>query len=337
MVLTEITVKTTWEDFVSKQPMAAFLQSWAWGDFCEQTGKKVLRLGWEDNGKLVAVALVTVENTKLGNVGYTPYGPVLDWSGHLLAGQVLAELRQKVKEAGADFLRVDPRVETSEELVSFLQKSGLRIAPHFVQAEYDWVVTLRDKTEEELLAEMRKATRYLVRKAGSMGVQVRWSTDPADLPAFLDLLDETTKRQRFVAQGRSYLTKQFEILAGAGIARLVTASYEGRTLAAAIIMFYGDNASYVHGASVASSEVPASYLLQWEAIKKAKQEGFAVYSLWGIAPNEDKRHPLYGISLFKKGFPGQERDYVGAWDAPIGMKYHLVRAVEKYRKFRNGF
>ena len=102
-------------------------------------------------------------------------------------------------------------------------------------------------------------------------------------------------------------------------------------------MFYGDNASYVHGASVASSEVPASYLLQWEAIKKAKQEGFAVYSLWGIAPNEDKRHPLYGISLFKKGFPGQERDYVGAWDAPIGMKYHLVRAVEKYRKFRNGF
>lgn len=336
MNLEEITGRKIWEEFVNQQDFAPFLQSWAWGDFSESLGKKVLRLGWEDGGRLVATALTTIEHTKLGNVSYVPYGPMLDWGNEKLASQVLRGLQEKVKVEGADFLRVDPRVERTDGLINFFKKLGMRKAPHFVQAEFDWVVDLK-KDEETLLAQMRKTTRYLVRKAESLNVEIKWSREAKDLPVFLDLLEETVKRQGFVGQGRNYLTKQFEILTEAGIARLVTASYQGRTLSAAIVMFYGDNVSYVHGASVASGDVPASYLLQWEVIKKAKKEGFARYSLWGIAPDENERHPLHGISLFKKGFPGKAVAYVGAWDAPLGMKYHLVRAVESYRRRKNGF
>lgn len=337
MQLQEIDDKKTWEKFVSAQPMAPFFQSWAWGDFQESVGKKVLRLGWKDDAKLVATALVTIDRTKLGVVAYVPYGPVLDWSNKKLAEKVFAELKERARFERADILRIDPRIEISSELTNFLKKHGYQEAPHFIQAQYDWVINLKNKTEEELLTDTRKTTRYLVRKAQGIGVRVKWSRDPKELPVFLDLLDETAQRQNFVGQGRSYLTKQFAVLAEAGIARLVTASYEGRTLAAAIVMFYGDNASYVHGASITGGDIPASYLLQWEIVRKAKEEGFLWYSLWGIAPNEDQRHPLHGVSLFKKGFPGEAKTYVGAWDAPLGMKYHLVRSVEKYRKIRAGF
>jgi peptidoglycan pentaglycine glycine transferase (the first glycine) len=333
----EVTDSKIWEEFVSKQSFAPFLQSWAWGKLQEEIGHQVWRMGWQDGGKLVAAALLTLARTKLGNVAYSPYGPVLDWGDEKLASSVLTDLLVKVKGVGGDFLRIDPRVERSDELVGFLNNQRFRKAPHFVQAEYDWVVSLKSRTTDQLLSETRKTTRYLIRKAESIGVEVKWSVDPRDLPVFLDLLEDTVKRQGFVGQGRSYLTKQFEILSKEGIARLVTATYEGRALAAAIVMFYGDNVSYVHGASVASSEVPASYLLQWDVIRKAKHEGFVSYSLWGISPNEDQRHPLYGISLFKKGFPGEAKTYVGAWDFALSMKYHLVRAVEKYRKSRNGF
>jgi peptidoglycan pentaglycine glycine transferase (the first glycine) len=63
------------------------------------------------------------------------------------------------------------------------------------------------------------------------------------------------------------------------------------------------------GMSVAGADVHANYLLKWEAIRRARDEGFAEYDLWGLA------HP--GIAHFKAGFGGREVRYVGAWDLVI--------------------
>jgi len=54
--------------------------------------------------------------------------------------------------------------------------------------------------------------------------------------------------------------------------------------------------------------------LQWEAIIAAKKAGCTQYDFWGIAPKNLPRHKWAGITRFKKGFGGQEQNYVGCLD-----------------------
>ena len=76
-------------------------------------------------------------------------------------------------------------------------------------------------------------------------------------------------------------------------------------------------------------------LMQWEAIKEAKQRGCEEYNFWGIAPNDNKNHPWAGLSLFKKGFGGYRRDYVKTQDLPLSKVYTLItRPFEKLRKIK---
>jgi lipid II:glycine glycyltransferase (peptidoglycan interpeptide bridge formation enzyme) len=53
----------------------------------------------------------------------------------------------------------------------------------------------------------------------------------------------------------------------------------------------------------------ANYLLKWISILGFKNDGFAVYDLWGLATG--------GIAQFKEGFGGREVTYVGARDLPL--------------------
>jgi lipid II:glycine glycyltransferase (peptidoglycan interpeptide bridge formation enzyme) len=72
----------------------------------------------------------------------------------------------------------------------------------------------------------------------------------------------------------------------------------------------GDRAAEAYGGMTdAGAESRANYLLKWEAIRAFRNEGFAVYDLWGIATG--------GIAQFKEGFGGRQVDYVGARDLPL--------------------
>jgi lipid II:glycine glycyltransferase (peptidoglycan interpeptide bridge formation enzyme) len=337
-VFHEIENCTTWEAFVSRQPNASFLQSWYWGEVHKQSGRSVRRLAYMSGNRICAAAQLILMTGRLGSSLYIPYGPVLDWQDTALADRVLSELLKIAREVGVDYLRIDPRISFFPSIGDLLKDNGFRKAAGFVQAEFDWVLDLeRERSDEELLGAMRSTTRQRIKQSIKIGVEVTKSVNHQDFDTFYHLLEETAKRQGFVPQNRTYLTKQFEILSGAGIAELFVARYLGEPLAASIVMFYGDNASYVHGASVANSGVPANHLLQWEAIKESKRRGIRVYDFWGISPNDDPDHPLAGVTEFKQGFGGRRVNYIGAWDASTNMKYYLTRWVEKYRKFRSGF
>jgi len=289
-------------------------------------------MGYFRNGEPIAAAQGIITRSRYGTIFYVPYGPVLDWSDQGLARIFLQKLTAAARERGADYLRIDPRVEKSHTTKSILEESGFRKAPVFVQAEFDLVLDVASHTEQELLAGLRKTTRNLVRKATSIGVKIETTRSADRFDAFQGLLDATAERHNVVFQGRDYLRSQFEAMSEAGIDELLLAEYEDKPAAAAIIAFYGDNASYVHGASQPKSHVPASYLLQWSAILEAKRRQLKYYIFWGVASNEDPRNPLHGTTLFKRGFGGQSVTYVGAWDYPFRPRYRLVWLVETIRR-----
>jgi len=78
--------------------------------------------------------------------------------------------------------------------------------------------------------------------------------------------------------------------------------------------------------------------LQWEAIKEAKQRGCERYNFWGIADEKSKikKHPWWGLSLFKMGFGGYRKEYVKTQDLPLSPSYWLTFIFEKIRKIKRG-
>ena len=52
MEIKDVTSKNEWENFVQSHEEANFLQSWQWGEFHKERGKKILRRGIYKKDKL---------------------------------------------------------------------------------------------------------------------------------------------------------------------------------------------------------------------------------------------------------------------------------------------
>ncbi|MFN2302914.1 MAG: lipid II:glycine glycyltransferase FemX, partial [Anaerolineales bacterium] len=102
------------------------------------------------------------------------------------------------------------------------------------------------------------------------------------------------------------------------------AEFEGRPLAALMVFALGERAWYIYGASnnEERNRMP-TYLLQWEAMRWAKNVGCKVYDLWGVPdyPEDqledsflERSDGLWGVYRFKRGFGGEICRTIGAWD-----------------------
>jgi lipid II:glycine glycyltransferase (peptidoglycan interpeptide bridge formation enzyme) len=192
-----------------------------------------------------------------------------------------------------------------------------------------------NKNEDELLTEMRKTTRYLIRQSQKIGVIIKKSTDKKHLKDFLKLYNLTSKRHGFVRhQG---IEEEFEIFNKDNQIQLFKAFYHEKLLSASLFVYYQNQAIYHHSASI-DQKIPASYLLQWEAIKEAKKRGLKIYNFWGVTKDENnKKHPWYGLSLFKRGFGGRQVEYLHTHDLPRSILYCATYITESYRKFVKGY
>ena len=190
------------------------------------------------------------------------------------------------------------------------------------------------KQEEELMAQMRKSTRYEIRKAEKIGISITVSTNEKDVKQFYNYQLDTAKRQKFVPFSYAFLMEQFKVFFAADKALLYTATYEKKILAQAFVIFYGDEAVYHYGIGTDEGrKYPGAYLIQWEAMKEAKKRGLRYYNFWGVAAEEQKQHRFYTISIFKRGFGGVDTQYLHAHDLIINKpKYLLNFGIEKLRK-----
>jgi len=118
---------------------------------------------------------------------------------------------------------------------------------------------------------------------------------------------------------------------------LFIAELEEKVIAANIVVICGNRATYLHGATDNNERsLMAPHLLQWEQIEYAKSLGCVKYDFWGIVNEHtlDKRGESWeGFTRFKKGFGGYEVNYVGYFDYPLSILWHLLyRLVQKFRR-----
>lgn len=334
LIVKEVSDKDKWEDFSLKSHPNTFLQSWNWGQFNIKLGRKIFRLGAFESDKLVGIALLVKYETKLGNYLYCPRGPLLDWGDLPILDSIITHVMEIAKEENAIFLKFDPLLEETPENRDIFKKREFTPAVAFVQVEDAWLLDL-EKSEDDLLMDMRKTTRYLIRHEPKQGVRVEMSNKMSDIEHFVDLLYSTASRKNFVNHPKDYYIKQFEILSKNNQMSVFKAIKNGKVLAMAVVAFYGDMAYYLHGASVENAQ-DAGYPIQWEIIKESKRKGLKTYNFWGVVKDKNFHpgHPWYGFSLFKRGFGGYKYTYIRAQDLPLSPKYWLYRYLEKGRRLK---
>ncbi len=318
--LKPVTDQKQWEEFLLGSDQVNFLQSWQWGKMHQDLGQTVWRYGiYKENHLSGILQLIKVE-AKRAIYLECPGGPVIDWSGSVHPW-LFNQLKSLARENRASFVRIRPNI--------LPQDLGLRKAPMHLHAETTWILPL-DLSAEDLLKNMRKTTRYLVKKAEKLGIEVSQSTDPKDIDLLYKLQQETVDRKHFVPFSRDYFLAELNSFLPDNV-RIFKASYRGRVLAVAMIIFYGPEAVYHYsGSSNLNREIPASYLLQWAVIKAAKKLGLKRYNFWGYTKNP--RHRFYGPSLFKAGFGGQEVQYLPAQDLVVSPVYWLNWLLETLRR-----
>ena len=338
MYILELNNKENWESFLLRCNDKTFLDSWNWGEFQKKEGEEIWRFGIYDNEKLISVALVIKVKARRGTFIFVPHGPNIINSKSQILNTLLIKLKEIAKQEKAHFIRIAPIWQRNEENIKIFRDLGFIPAPIHIHPEITWELDVRP-SEEELLMNMRKTTRYLIRQAQkNTDIEIIKSNDIKDLERFSDLLDKTADRHHFVPFSLNYLKNQFSCFALNNQIIIYLGKYKEEIISGAVMIFWQNIGFYHHGASLSKyNKIPVSYLLQWEAIKEAKRQGCERYNFWGIAPDDNKSHAWAGLSLFKKGFGGYRKDYVQTQDLPLSKMYYLItRPFEKIRRIKRG-
>ncbi|MBI4134280.1 MAG: peptidoglycan bridge formation glycyltransferase FemA/FemB family protein [Candidatus Terrybacteria bacterium] len=320
---------------------ASFLQSFEWGEFQERYGRHVSRIAAGGlSGQVIEYAL------PLGlRYLYVPRGPVGEWNKE--AFKRWHEAAKRVaRKRGAAFLRIDPPFPIPNSQLHIL---GLRDTGRSFQPRRNLVLDLPPSLDA-LLSAMHEKTRYNIRLAERHHVESRiWNLESGGVEAFLALLRSTARKQGIRLHPERYYRTMLDTIPDlpipnlprtsprfAGMVRgsqssiptsrltrrLYLASYQGKPLAAALVLYFGKRATYLHGGTSSEHKnTMAPYALHWRIIRDAREAGCAEYDFGGV---DEKQWE--GITRFKRGFGGRVEEYAHAHDFIFdSIRYGLYR------------
>lgn len=334
-------IQTEW-DKCAEHP----LQTWQWGEFRHATGVKVVRLGGFENNVLTKTCQLTFHKIPFTpyTIGYYPKGPLPD-------KEMLSELKQLGRQENALYIQIEPNIPhveydplTALPLKHFKEnaqtiKQLRHTVSDFIPAarplftKYTFTIDLTP-SEDELLRSFSSKTRYNIRLAQKKGVVVNEDNSDIAFNAYLNLLDETTKRQGFFAHERIYHQKMWHHLRQNDTAHLLTATYEEKIVVAWILFLHNNTLYYPYGASTQKhKEVMASNLMLWEAIRFGKKHSAKDFDLWGTPGlNPKPSDPYYGFHRFKIGYHPTLIEFAGSFDLVLQpLLYRLFTLINGIR------
>lgn len=302
-----------WGRFIKDHSEAHILQTPTWG---------ALKAGFGWSPRFIRQGqvgtMVLLKRLPLGlSVAYIPRGPIGDgdWIDFWLAMDDLC------RQEHAVFLRVEPEIwEPVDESLIAQKLPGFERSSQTIQPPRTVLVSL-EGSENDILMRMKSKTRYNIRLAGRKDVIVNPS---ADIHKFHQMMLTTGERDAFGVHSLAYYQRVFELFSPQDACVLLFAEYQGQPLAGLMAFAQGDTAWYFYGASTNQerNRMP-TYPLQWEAMRWAKRRGCKVYDMWGVpdfpepALEEnflERSDGLWGVYRFKRGFGGEVRRTIGAWD-----------------------
>lgn len=319
-------VRQIWSKILQTYPEANFLQSPEWARMNELIGHKVILEHFGDT----AWCLMIVKNAKRGRYLEIPGGPLVNWNDQALVRRLFMKICKIAQAEKCVFVRLRPQLYAKDN--AKLQGLGLKKAPMHLHAEHTVMLDLT-QDEADLLKNMRRQTRYEVRRADKLGLMVSSGNEQKLFKEFHAVQAETAARQNFVPPDLETLLAERKAF-GERAQIYVARTPEGEAIAYGLIFGVGEEAEYFEAASTELNyKLPGAYALLWQAIRDLKQQGYQRFNLWGIAPQGQKNHRYAGVTTFKTGFGGETVEFVPAQDLVISRWRYLFNwLVETARK-----
>lgn len=198
---------------------------------------------------------------------------------------------------------------------------------------YTAVINTKE-TEEEILAKMKPKGRYNIKLATKKWVEVKEveKTD-ANIQEYYNLMLETTSRDSFSWNSIDYY-KTF--LNSLNQSKLLLAYVDEVVVAGWIFTFDKEVSIYYYWASTSNKQyrnLMAPYLLQWEAIKIAKNMWSKLYDFLWVATPGDTNSELAWVTDFKLKLSADVRNisdsyiWINKW-----FKYFLINLLRKLKR-----
>lgn len=286
-----------------------------WEKFQKNIGRKTWQLSIKGASALVIKHMIRNQWCWLE----VPRGPLFESEKAL--NEILEKITEIGKKEGAIFIRFSPYQKCE---VSDIRCQTSKSDHH---PETTLVLDL-NQSEQELLAQMKPKGRYNIKIAHKHDVTVSKSDD---VKSFHNILKLTGNRDGFGIHPLRYYEKFLESLGGN--AELLMAYYQDKPIAGGLFVYLENWCIYYYGASDHRyRKVMAPYLVQWTAVKNAKQKGCKYYDFLGISSTNDPYHNWAGVTQFKKKFGGEVVHYPQAQE--IIIRPFLYRLYKFYKRIK---
>lgn len=329
-----------------------FMHTWEWGEVLFKTSAQFERILIVKDDVPIGVGQLALRVDHRIKYWYAPRGIAMDYTDIETTGLVYRAVRSHCRKlrSRVAFLRVDPNIPVGSPIEAALDAEGARKAAIFHQAERCWITEIRHREDEQfeyMVANgMRRDVMRRVKRSRNKGLTVRASNDPADLEQLVNLLHGLDDKKGGIGMHPDeHYRMQFSRLAPAGHQMVFVAEQDGQVCAANLIAIYGEEASWLHGATTTDHELrklsPAYQLhidtMRWLAANRPEVKR---YNWWGIVGDENyhEGHPRYGYSHFKRGFGGYKIEYLRAREfvfRPIEWSLLYLADVYRTRKYGN--
>lgn len=254
----------------------------------------------------------------LGKLWYIIKGPGADTIEQIAT--LLPDLKIFAATHGVFLVKIESEVQKTDEAMSELPRLGL-IKARNIQPNASTIFLDLSGSLEDIMASLHQKGRHALRRAERDGATVEQvSASDDNCRAMFDLYKVTAEGQ-FATRPYSYYKHFWQSFEAAGMGQLFFAYVDGRLVAAAYALVFGDKSTYKDGASVRERPVyGVSHFLQWNVIEWAKSRGAIIHDLCGSPPSDQIKnpdHPFYGFGRFKTSFSKNVVDFIGVYDLVI--------------------
>lgn len=324
----------SWSAFASQFDDLTFEQTAEYArPAAARIGGQAQFLALEEDGRPVAGAALRVRSLPgLGRgIAWCPSGPLLlprDGSapGKERLTAILAALRAELALRRGHVLRLRPSALAflpAGTLARAAAAAGFAPAPH--PRPYRSIALDLRLVEDELMRRLHGKWRTDLRFALKSELELVAGSDAALQTRFMALFEATQAAKGF----RPDIPPGFHFpLDGPGYAvEVLLACREGQDLAGIVVGYTAASATYLFGATApAGRPLRAGYLLQWQALARARARGCLWYDLGGIDATDNP-----DVTRFKTRTNGAPIE-AGVWQAmPRGPSGPLVLGLERLR------
>lgn len=225
------------------------MQSYPWGEVNRKRGYRIHHLGFFDDDRLCATALLLEKKILKWSTFYCPRGPIVNYHDNILLAKSISALKEYVKDHQGLYLKLDSDLiirkldkdgniieEDKENLcvIKELEKLGGKhkgFTTNFIDTanpRFTFRVNV-DRSEEELLSSFHNTTRKILKENNPNGLLIK-KGDESDIDSFYEVMKETALRKKMYVEDKKFFLDFYKTLHAYGMSDIYTASVDLKKL-----------------------------------------------------------------------------------------------------------